>query len=144
MDWSSSIEERIRKRLVAKVYVDSVIDYISRRFNVPRNRVSIAFEPIIAGTVKPDLVAVYSGTWFIVEFRTRPDPARDLEHVMRCKHVVDSYVKPRNSIPVLAYVHTAPPSSMVTMAQRFKPLVLLHLIHGTYRVLYESLETLTV
>jgi len=59
MSWSSSIQERIRKRLVAKVYVDSVIDYISRRFDIPRDKVSIAFEPTIASAVSPDLVIVY-------------------------------------------------------------------------------------
>ncbi len=139
MSWSSSIQERIRKRLVAKVYVDSIIDYISCRFNIPRDKVSIAFEPTIAGTVRPDLVIVYDDTWFIVEFKTRPNPMLDLEQVMKYKHVVDEHVRPRRSIPILAYIYLAPRQSVPTIARRLKPLVVLHLIHGTYRVLYESL-----
>jgi len=139
MGWSSSIQERIKRRLVAKVYIDSVTDYISRRFSVPIGGMSIVFEPVIAGTVRPDLVIVYNGTWFIVEFKTRPNLVQDLGVVMRYKRAVDEYVKPQRSIPILAYVYTAPSQSVPAIARGLKPLVVLHLARGTYMVLYESL-----
>ena len=121
MSRSLSIQERIRKRLVAKVYIDSVIDYISRRFNIPRGGISIAFEPTIAGAVRPDLVIVYNGTWFIVEFKTRPNLMQDLEQVIKYKRVVDEYVRPRHSIPVLAYVYSAPSIHVPTIARGSNP-----------------------
>ena len=139
MDWVSRLQERVKRRLVAKTYIDLVIDYISHKFDIPRDRVSIAFEPAIAGKVVPDAVVVYNGIWFIVEFKTRPNPLRDLEHVMRYKLVVDEHVRPKRSIPILAYVYSAPEPRIQAIAGKLKPLVVLHLISGTYRVLYESL-----
>ena len=79
-------------------------------------------------------------TWFIVEFKTKPNPMHDLKQVMMFKRVVDEHVKPQYSIPILAYVYSAPPQNILTVAKGLKPLVILHLIHGTYRVLYESIQ----
>jgi len=139
MAWSQGLGERVRKRLVAKVYLDGVLEYITRRFNIPRDKVSIAFEPTIAGVVRPDLVVMYNGMWFIVEFKTWPNIVYDIEQVLKFKRVIDEYVKPQHAIPILAYVYIAPPQNIAAIAKGAKPLVVLHLIHGTYRVLYESL-----
>jgi len=133
------VHERIRKRLVANVYVDSVIDYVSQKFGVPKEKISIVFEPVIARTVRPDLVLIYDNTWFVVEFKTRPNPTRDLMLVTRYRQVINEYVKPRKTIPILAYVYNAPTQDVLSIANELKPpLVILLLAHGTYRVLYEN------
>jgi len=99
----------------------------------------VMYEPLVAYGLKPDLVLVYDGVWFIVEFRTRLLPARDIEWLVRYKRVVEEYVKPKEVIPILAYVYNRPSELVARYARLLRPIVVLLLRGGTYHVLHENL-----
>ncbi len=136
------IRRRILGRLLANVYTDIVVEYLSQRFNIPKAAVSIAYNnPILPGDIRPDLVIMYNNTWFIIEFKTKPNLLHDIDQVIKYKQAIDTYIKPRRTIPILAYVYRAPLEDLsIIEEKKIKPLVILHLIHGSYKILYEALE----
>ena len=133
------LEERIKERLITKVYAKAIIGYVSERFNVPNDKLVVVYEPLIASGLRPDLVLVHGNTWFIVEFRTRPSPARDVEQLTRYVKAVEEHVKPKKVIPIMAYIYSRPSTSLGKYVHVLKPMVVLLLRGGTYHVLYENL-----
>ncbi len=133
------IENRIKEKLLIVTYTDIILDYIMRRFNIPRSEISVLYEVSIRGRIRLDLVLVYNGTWFIVEFKIKPRLKQDLERIVRYVKAVNDSIKPEKTIPILAYIYQAPSTNIVDIVKDVKPLIVLHLIQGTYRVLYESI-----
>ena len=133
----SRIERTLKERFLIEIYKDIVIDYLSKKLGIPRGKFSIMIKPLI-GYIKPDLILVYGDKWFIIEFRPRPFIKRDLEQVLKYKNIVEQTISNAKVIPVLAYIYSAP-KTLPEEIRNVKPLIILHLIGGSCKTLYESL-----
>ncbi len=133
------VQDRIERRLVVEVYIYNVIKYLSERFSISEKEISIVHEPIIGGIV-PDLVLIHNNTWFIVEFKTHPQPSKDIVTIMKYKRIIDERIKPKMTIPILAYVYKRPTIN-AAVTGKVKPLVILHLAGRKYEVLYENVKS---
>ena len=136
---AKKLEERVRERLIAKVYTEAVMDYISAKFSIPKNELVVVYEPRIAHGLSPDLVLVHNDVWFVIEFKTRPSLMRDVEQLARYMKAIEEYVRPKRVIPIMAYVYNKPGMPLDKYVHGIKPIVILLLRGGTYHVLYENL-----
>ena len=98
----------------------------------------IAIKPRLPLNARSDATIMYNGTLYIIEFKARPRLPKDLVDIERYVKAA-KYIGSVKSIPILVY--TSRLSKEIAMIRKLslKPLIVLYIANGMYRVVYENI-----